>query len=188
LSRTIGAAWWLYGSVQRLERMGGLHRSDGGQRPAMCTPVGPAAARPGPAFRPPRAPQRSRESGAEVWVFRACHVREQAGCRFCRGGVVRKARLPFHYRHDTRRFVGQIDLIRQQCVFHRGLGWFASRLLAGRLLLRLARRRAPRFQALRRRQRLGKTRPLKSTGPMLKSNPPRTSAVSSMPRMWPRSP
>jgi hypothetical protein len=102
--------------------MGGLHRSDGGQRPAMCTPVGPAAARPGPAFRPPRAPQRSRESGAEIWVFRACHVREQVGCRFCRGGVVRKARLPFHYRHDTRRFVGQIDLIRQQCAFHRGLG------------------------------------------------------------------
>jgi hypothetical protein len=41
------------------------------------------------------------------------------------------ARTCHPYRHNTRCFVGQIDLIRRQCAFPRGLEWVASRLPAG---------------------------------------------------------
>jgi hypothetical protein len=72
-----------------------------------------------------------------LFVGRLDHLRgdhQKVFRRHHRLGVIALLEPATRYRHDTRRFVGQIDLIRRPCAFHRGLGWLASRLL------RLARR------------------------------------------------
>ena len=76
-------------------------------------------------------------------VGRLDHLRgdhQKAVRRHRRLGIVALLEPAACYRHDARLFVGQIDLIRWQRTFHRGVGRLASGLLARGFGLRLPRR------------------------------------------------
>jgi hypothetical protein len=80
--------------------------------------------------RNPRGASRWLRPGGPNTVRSRCTERRRHHCL----GVIALLEPATRYRHDARRFGGQLDLIPRQSPSTGALGWLASRLPAGRLL------------------------------------------------------